>query len=247
MRLDKFLTETAGVTRSEAKKKIKEKRVFVNGELARRPEQQIEEETAQVYLDENRLVYCRYMYIMLHKPAGVVSATEDRRERTVLDLLPTDMKKDIFPVGRLDKDTEGLLLLTNDGALAHQLLSPKKHIDKLYFVRLEREITKEDIEMFEKGLEITGEDGFIAKPAVLRSLTKEEEVTFGGEGFCAAVTIQEGKFHQVKRMFQMVNNRVLYLKRMAMGALYLDETLKVGNYRVLTEQEIERLKYNVDK
>ena len=246
VRLDKFLTETAALTRSEGKKRIKEGRVFVDGLPAKRPEQQVDLETSEVCLDGKRLSYVQYEYYMLHKPAGVVSATEDRKERTVLDLIDSVKKKDLFPVGRLDKDTEGLLLITNDGDLAHRLLSPKKHVDKLYFVRLEKEITEEAVTEFAGGLQVDEE--LTAKPALLRNLTAEEESSFGGEGFSAAVVITEGKFHQVKRMFQAVDNQVLYLKRMAMGSLYLDETLAVGEYRSLTEAEIEGLKqYDVEK
>ena len=240
MRLDKFLTETAALTRSEGKKRIKEGRVLVDGVIAKKPEQQIDEALSEIFLDGKKLVYEQYEYYMLHKPAGVVSATEDRKERTVLDLLDFVKKKELFPVGRLDKDTEGLLLITNDGELAHRLLSPKKHVDKLYFARLAKEITEQDIAAFAKGLKVDAE--LTAKPARLRLLTPEEEALFGSEGFCAAVIIQEGKFHQVKRMFQAVDNEVLYLKRMAMGSLYLDADLKAGDYRRLTEEEVEGLK-----
>lgn len=177
--------------------------------------------------------YEDFVYIMLHKPAGVVSATEDRRERTVLDLLGDGCKRDIFPAGRLDKDTEGLLLLTNDGELAHQLLSPRKHVDKTYYVQLQGTLTEEHCTLFTRGLDIGDEK--LTLPAGLKILK-------AGEKSEALVTIQEGRFHQVKRMFQAVGCEVTYLKRLSMGPLVLDETLERGSYRALTEQEVRQLK-----
>ena len=173
---------------------------------------------------------------MLNKPAGVISATNDPKQKTVLDLITDKSRKDLFPVGRLDKDTEGLLLITNDGDLAHQLLSPKKHVDKVYRARIEGQVTAEDAALFAKGLKIDDEDGaWRAMPAKLNILSSgpESEVE---------ITIREGKFHQIKRMFEAVDKKVVYLKRLSMGSLRLDETLALGEYRELTEDEVQALK-----
>lgn len=233
MRLDKFLCEAGIGSRSQVKGLVKKGLVSVNGKIAKRPEEKVEEDKDLV-LCEGKRVQCRgFVYIMLHKPAGVVSATEDRKERTVLDLLPEDQRRDLFPVGRLDKDTEGLLLLTNDGEMAHQLLSPKKHVDKKYFVRVEGEVKEEHIRQFQEGLEI-GEKK--------KTLPARLEIVKSGEISEAFVTIQEGKFHQVKRMFAAIGCQVVYLKRVSMGKLVLDEALQVGAYRALTEDEIEILR-----
>lgn len=168
---------------------------------------------------------------MLHKPPGYISATEDNREKTVIDLLEEDVQHfKPFPVGRLDKDTEGLLLLTNDGELAHQLVSPKKDVEKTYFARIKGQVTESDIKKFQQG--ITLEDGYKAKPAKLKILYSDD--ISGIE-----VTVTEGKYHQVKRMFEAVEKKVVYLKRLSMGNLLLDETLKIGNYRTLTEKELD--------
>ena len=169
---------------------------------------------------------------MLNKPAGYVSATTDAKDKTVLDLNIDKKRKDLFPVGRLDKDTEGLLLITNDGELAHRLLAPKKHVDKLYYAKVEGIVTEEDRKAFAEGVDI-GEDE-VTRPAVLKIL-KSAEVSE------IHLTIQEGKFHQVKRMFEAVGKKVIYLKRISMGTLYLDENLKLGEYRALTEEELKHL------
>ena len=176
--------------------------------------------------------YAEFEYYMLNKPAGCVSATSDNLHKTVLELIDTKVRKDLFPVGRLDIDTEGLLLITNDGALAHQLLSPKKHVDKTYYAEIEGMITNEDVVAFKEGLDI-GENTLTlpAKLVILESGTISK----------IEVTIQEGKYHQVKRMFEAVGKRVVYLKRLSMGTLTLDETLKPGEYRQLTPEEIEHL------
>ena len=170
---------------------------------------------------------------MLHKPSGVVSATEDRRERTVLDLLKKEEQKGLFPVGRLDKDTEGLLLLTNDGELAHRLLAPGKHVDKVYYARVEGQVTEEHMAALRKGLEI-GEK----RP----TLPAELVILKSGDVSEIRVTIREGKYHQVKRMFEAVGCRVIYLKRLRMGSLMLDEKLLPGEYRYLTREETENLR-----
>lgn len=169
---------------------------------------------------------------MLHKPAGVISATEDSKEKTVLDLIETKKRKDLFPVGRLDKDTEGLLLITNDGELAHRLLSPKKHVEKVYYAKIQGIVTEEDILAFAEGVDI--QEAQLTRPALLKILK-------AGDISEILLTICEGKFHQVKRMFEAVGKQVLYLKRLEMGPLKLDDTLKPGEYRELTEKEKEVL------
>ena len=236
IRLDKFLSEMGVGTRQEVKQYIRKGKVEVDGEIAKRPELKVDETKANVTLDGERIGYASYVYYMLNKPSGVVSATEDKREKTVIDLIKGQKRKDLFPVGRLDKDTEGLLLITNDGDLAHQLLSPKKHVDKVYRARIEGQVTAEDAALFAKGLEIDDEDGaWRAMPAKLNILSSgpESEVE---------ITIREGKFHQIKRMFEAVDKKVVYLKRLSMGSLRLDESLALGEYRELTEDEVQALK-----
>ena len=183
---------------------------------------------------------------MLNKPAGVITATTDSRDRTVLDLLGEDRRKDLFPAGRLDKDTEGLLLITNDGPLAHRLLSPRKHVDKCYYAKVRGEVTGEDVEQFAQGLFLAGlgeekeEKTMPARLEILKTVSTDGEED---PGFVSEIllTIQEGKFHQVKRMFQAVGKEVLYLKRLSMGSLKLDPELAPGQYRELTKEEMERL------
>lgn len=246
MRLDKLVAELTGMTRSQAREVIVKGRVCVNGEVKKTTAEQVKEESDVLTLDGRKLTFQRYVYYMLNKPAGTVSATRDRETKTVLSLLSAEDRKrrNLFPVGRLDKDTEGLLFLTDDGILSHQLISPKKHADKLYFAKLAREITAEDIALFASGMKVDAE--LTAMPAVLRGLTGEEQRTFLPEGGnAAAVTLQEGKFHQVKRMFAATGNEVLYLKRMEMGGVALDETLLPGEYRELTAEEVITLRESV--
>lgn len=233
MRLDKFLVEMKKGSRSEVKKLIKSGRVTVDGQTVREPEQKFDPERAQISLDGQTVSYASFEYFMLNKPQGVVSATEDRRFQTVVDLIDTARRKDLFPAGRLDIDTEGLLLITNDGQLAHQLLSPKKHVDKVYFARVEGILPSDVKEQFAKGLTLDKEVKTL--PARL-GLLKEGPVSE------VRLTIHEGKFHQVKRMFEAVGCRVLYLKRLSMGSLVLDETLAPGEYRRLTDDELRALK-----
>lgn len=232
MRLDKFLCELGIGTRSEVKNKIKNGLVQVEGVNKVTPEYKLDIEKDKVYYNGSLLQYAESEYYMLNKPAGCVSATSDNLHKTVLELIDTKVRKDLFPVGRLDIDTEGLLLITNDGALAHQLLSPKKHVDKTYYAEIEGMITNGDIVAFKEGLDI-GENTFTlpAKLVILESGTISK----------IEVTIQEGKYHQVKRMFEAVGKRVVYLKRLSMGTLTLDEALKPGEYRQLTPEEIEHL------
>ena len=246
MRLDKLVAELTGMTRSQARDVIVKGRVCVNGEVKKVTAEQVKEDSDVLTLDGRTLTFQKFVYYMLNKPAGTVSATQDKADKTVLSLLSAEDRKrrNLFPVGRLDKDTEGLLLMTDDGMLSHKLISPKKHADKLYFAKLAREITRDDVEMFASGMKVDEE--LTAMPAVLRSLTEDEFADFLPDGgFAAAVTLQEGKFHQVKRMFAATGNEVLYLKRMAMGGVILDKTLKPGEYRELTEQELRTLQESV--
>lgn len=251
LRLDKYLTELGVGTRSEVKKFIKAKQITVNGTVAVKPEMKIEEETDEVCLRGKKLRYTAFEYYLFHKPAGCVTATEDKQHKTVMDYLTDTVRSDLFPVGRLDIDTEGLLLITNDGALAHELLSPAKHVAKTYYAKVLGKVTQEDVTLFEKGVDI-GEDK-LTKPGRLVILcddacTDNEAVLAERDVDADAVvseillTITEGKFHQVKRMFQAVGKEVIYLKRISMGTLTLPEDLKPGEYRALTDEELEQLK-----
>lgn len=230
MRLDKFLCDCNSGSRSQIKKDIRNGLVTINGEKALKPEQHIDENNDYICYKGHPCVYEKYVYYMLHKPAGVVSATDDLREKTVLDLLGEEKRDDLFPVGRLDKDAEGLLLITNDGALAHELLSPAKHVEKEYECHLANSLDENQKELLEQGVDI-GEKN-LTKPAAVHILD-ERRIT---------LTITEGKFHQVKRMLHAVGNEVVYLKRIRMGTLILDETLPKGSYRRLTEEETENLR-----
>ena len=231
VRLDKFLADAGVGTRSEVKKYIQKGKVQVNGVPAKKPEIKVSEED-EVILDGNRVSKApEFVYYLLYKPAGYISATEDKRDRTVMELVPSD-RKDMFPVGRLDKDTEGLLLLTNDGELAHRLLSPKKHVDKTYYARIDGKVDEEDQRAFLQGVDIGDETKTApAKLEILKSADISEIL----------LTIQEGRFHQVKRMFQVRDKQVIYLKRMTMGPLVLGDDLPKGNYRELCEEERKAL------
>ena len=235
IRLDKYLADMGVGTRQEVKKYMKQGRVAVDGEIVKKPETKVDTDKSVVSFDGREVAYAEYEYYMLNKPAGVISATEDTRCETVVDLIESKKRKDLFPVGRLDKDTEGLLLITNDGALAHRLLSPKKHVDKCYFARIQGKVTEEDVTAFAKGINIgTAEEEEWTMPGKL-VIVKSDEVSE------IRLTIQEGKFHQVKRMFQAVEKEVIYLKRETMGTMVLDETLKPGDYRELTDEELKNL------
>lgn len=232
LRLDKYLTNMALGSRSQVKEIIKKGNVKVNGEIIKKPEFHINEETDRIEADGISFEYSRFYYYMLNKPAGVVSAVTDNNCKTVLDIMDVVPKNGLFPVGRLDKDTEGLLLITNDGQLAHDLLSPVKHVDKTYYVELNGSLTENDIELFKEGLDI-GEKSK-TKSAVLEIIDADLKDK-------AYITITEGKYHQVKRMFASIGLKVTYLKRMSMGTLKLDESLNPGQYRKLTDEEIEQL------
>ena len=270
MRLDRFLAEMGCGTRSQIRDAAKNGRIRVNGAVEKSPDRKIDPETDAVSLDDRAVAYARYEYYMLNKPAGVVSATEDRVHTTAVDLIGGRLRDDLFPVGRLDIDTEGLLLITNDGDLAHRLLSPKKHVDKRYLAVVSGELPADAGERFAAG--ITLEDGTVTLPAVLESA--EDAVIPKGAGSAAdpesaagavipertegtarapqtaergdrqayILTIREGKYHQVKRMFEALGCTVVYLKRLSMGSLRLDGKLRPGEYRPLTDEELAALK-----
>ena len=232
MRLDKFLCEMGVGTRSEVKACLKKGQVTVNGEIVKKPEVKINENKDVICYLGQTLAYEAVQYFLLNKPAGCVTATRDNLSETVMSFLPENRRDDLFPVGRLDKDTEGLLLITNDGQLTHELLSPKKHVDKTYFAVIDGEVKEEHKELFLEGLDIGDDDLTMpAKLVILKSgVTSEIELT-----------IQEGRFHQVKRMFEAIGTKVTYLKRISMGPLSLGD-LQPGEVRVLTETELEQLK-----
>lgn len=235
MRLDKYLAEMGVGTRQEVKKQIRQGKAAVNGTVVKAADTKIDETSDEVTISGRNISYVSYEYYMLNKPAGVVSATEDRRDTTVIDLIKEKKRKDLFPVGRLDKDTEGLLLITNDGDLAHRLLTPKKHVDKVYYAKIDGMVTEEDVKRFAEGINIGAEEEEMTRPAKLDIMKSAEESEI-------RLTIHEGKFHQVKRMFLAVGKEVTYLKRERMGTLCLDENLKPGEYRLLTEEEIENVR-----
>ena len=230
-RIDKLLASTGRWSRSEIKDLIRQGRVAAEGETVARPEEKADP-AACLTVDGQRVDCAPFVYVMLHKPAGLLSATEDSRQPTVLDLLPPELKRrGLFPVGRLDKDTTGLLLLTDDGALAHCLLSPKRHVDKVYRARVEGRIHPEDVRALGEGMTLG--DGLRCLPAGLEPL---------GDGSECLVTLREGKYHQVKRMLAARGKPVLALHRLSMGPLTLDGTLEPGKWRFLTAQEVEALR-----
>lgn len=235
IRLDKYLADMSIGTRQEVKKYIRQGRVKINEDIIKKPEYKIREDEDKVTFDDAPVAYETFEYYMLNKPAGVISATEDKKDKTVLDLIKEKKRKDLFPVGRLDKDTEGLLLITNDGALAHRLLSPKKHVDKCYYAKISGGVTEDDVRVFKERINIgTQEEPEWTMPAELKILEK-------GTVSHIRLTIREGKFHQVKRMFLAVGKEVVYLKRERMGALVLDEELAPGEYRKLTDSELKSI------
>lgn len=234
MRLDKCLADCGLGTRSEVKSLLKAKRITVNGKVVNNGKVQVNPETDEILFDGEKIQYEEFVYMMMNKPKGVVSATEDNLHKTVLDLIdPLYFKKGVFPVGRLDIDTHGLLLLTNDGELAHRLLSPKKHVTKIYQARVEGVMTPEDATAFEKGIVLS--DGTECMPARLDilSTTQDESIV--------QIHLKEGKFHQVKRMVKACGKTVVDLQRLTMGPLKFDESLALGESRPLTEEELESL------
>jgi len=230
-RLDKLLASTGRWSRKEVKELVRQGRILAEGRVAVRPEEKYPA-TADIRVDGERVNCTPFTYLMMNKPGGLLSATEDKRQQTVLDLLPEHYRRQgLFPVGRLDKDTEGLLLLTNDGELAHRLLAPKSHVDKVYLARVDGRVDGEDVQAFEQGMVLA--DGLECLPAGLEPLE---------DGSLCRVILREGKFHQVKRMLAQRGKPVLYLKRLSMGTLQLDEKLAPGQWRELKEQEVEGLK-----
>ena len=224
IRLDKYISDAAALTRSEARKAIKDGNVKIGEEVIKNISRKVAQKDC-VKLNDKEVAYKKYIYIMLNKPSGYISATEDKKQKTVMNLIDESYSRyQLFPVGRLDIDTEGFLLLTNDGSLSHDLLSPNKKVGKTYFVRLKEEISDEKISLLEGGVDI-GE--CITKGAVVERVSKNE----------IHLTITEGKFHQIKRMAKAVGNEVLYLRRLSYGNLYIDKTLQKGDYRCLTDEE----------
>ncbi len=230
MRLDKYLTMQGIGSRNQVKAFLKKGQVLVNGQVQKKPEVKIIPETDTIVFQGKTLRYEHFVYFILNKPAGCITATEDKKEKTVLDYITEERHRNLFPVGRLDKDTEGLLLITDDGELAHQLLSPKRHVDKVYLATLKRPAEEEDVEAFHQGLDI-GEKS-LTLPAKLELLPGNQ----------AKVTVWEGKFHQVKRMFEARNNQVEKLKRLSMGGFILEDALLPGQFRPLTEKEQQYVK-----
>ena len=264
IRLDKFLADTGYGTRSKTKQLVRSGAVLINGEKASSSDVKINPESDIVTVNGKTATYEEFEYYMLNKPAGVISASTDRVEKTVVDLITEKKRRDLFPVGRLDRDTEGLLIITNDGMLANRLLAPGKHVDKVYKVIVTGRLDEEDVEAFKEGLDIGDEK--LTKPAVLSIIKIAEESTNDettidetiddetavdetmAEDIMteeitteAEVTITEGRFHQVKRMFEARDHKVIYLKRLSMGRLKLDESLPTGEYRKLTEEEKKML------
>lgn len=233
MRLDKFISTTTTLSRAEAKKIIK-KGILINDILIKSSDYKVDENNDIVIVNGSRLVYQKYVYIMMNKPQNVISATEDMTDKTVVDVLKDkDRIHKVFPVGRLDKDTEGLMLLTNDGELAHKLISPKKDVEKKYYVEVTGELKEEYLELVKDGLVL--DDGYKCKSARLEILESSKDKS------CANIYITEGKFHQVKRMMKALGTSVTYLKRLSIGSLILDENLKLGEYRYLTDKELKKI------
>lgn len=239
MRLDKFLVACAVGSRTEVKNLLKAGRVTVNGKKEKSAKLQIDEERDEIRFDGQVLEYEEFVYYMMNKPQGVISATEDPKHRTVLDLLDDiALSKEVFPVGRLDIDTHGLLLLTNDGKLAHALLSPKRHVDKTYLAQVKGIMTQEDVETFAEGIPLKD---FTCQPARLEIISTDAEKNQSQ----IRVTIAEGKFHQVKRMVAYCGKEVVDLQRLTMGTLVLDENLQRGEWRRLTKEELEVLRASI--
>lgn len=238
LRLDKFLADCGFGTRKEVKELLRKKQVYVNDRLVVQPDYKVNPETDKVTAQGKQAGYEQYAYYMMNKPQGVVSATKDEKEKTVIQLIKEQKRRDLFPVGRLDKDTEGLLLITNDGKLANNLLAPGKHVEKTYYAEINGKVTEREIRMFFSGLDIGDEKK--TAPAELKILISDERSK-------VEICITEGRYHQIKRMFEAVGMQVLYLKRLSMGALSLDPELKPGNYRKLTGLEIALLKENIQE
>lgn len=230
MRLDRYISNCGIAARSDAKKLIKSGRITVDGIVVKAVDTKVNEGETDIRLDGEPVLYRKYVYLMLNKPKGYVSATEDKHYKTVMDFVPEEYRHyNVSPVGRLDIDTEGLLILSNDGAFTHNVITPKKNIYKRYYAELDKAAQKSDIETFAKGMEFKD---FTAKPAVLE---------IGGDAKNVFIEIAEGKYHQVKRMCERVGKNVVYLKRVKIGGLSLDETLCLGKMRELTEAEVKSI------
>lgn len=236
-RLDKLLSSTGHWSRKEVKDMVRQGRILADGVPVKKPEEKFDASVVKIVVDGQPVNCAPFVYLMMDKPGGLLSATEDRKQKTVLDLLPQHLqKRGLFPVGRLDKDTTGLLLLTDDGALAHELLSPKKHVDKVYLARVDGKIDQSDVNALAAGM-VLG-DGLHCLPAGLEALE---------DGSRCLVTLREGKYHQVKRMLAARGKPVLELRRLSMGTLNLDETLGAGGWRELNASEVDALRRNDDE
>ncbi|CZR95664.1 MULTISPECIES: pseudouridine synthase [unclassified Clostridioides] len=232
-RIDKILSNLGYGSRSEIKKYCKQGSVVVNGSEVSNPGTQVDTENDEILFNGEEVIYREYIYLMMNKPDGYISATTDKYDPTVLDLIDLSyLAFEPFPVGRLDKDTEGLLVLTNDGKLSHRVLSPKKHVPKTYYAKIDGVVAEEDVEAFLEGVVL--DDGYKTMPSQLNILKSDDESEI-------ELTIHEGKFHQVKRMFESVGKKVVYLKRLSMGNLKLDESLELGEYRELTDEEVKMI------
>lgn len=239
MRLDKFLADMGLGSRKEVRQFIRQKRVVVNGTLITVDKFQVKEKKDEVLFDKKEIIYQKYFYYMLNKPAGVITATMDNYEKTVLDLFTAeDFRRDLFPVGRLDKDTEGLLLITNDGKLSHRLLSPRYHVEKEYWAKVTGVMNEKDSQLVAAGLKI--DQGEICQPAQLTI----EKIDSEKQTSVIRLVLHEGKFHQVKRMIHALGKEVTYLKRVRMADLKIDPELSLGNYREMTEKEVALLLLN---
>lgn len=237
MRLDKFLSTMGKATRTEAKKVIRAKTVTVNGCVAKSGDMQIDPYNDEIVFLGEKIIYREFTYIMMNKPDGVVSATDDGKDKTVIDLLSNEIKTDnLFPCGRLDKNTLGLILITDNGELAHELLSPRSHVKKSYKFKAAEPISDDDVIRFEKG--VTLADGYITKPAKIELFESKDE---------GIITLDEGKYHQIKRMLGALNNKIIYLERITFGPLSLDKTLERGEWRYLSDEEITLLKEHKSK
>lgn len=231
MRVDKFLSNMGIASRTESSKAARQGGILVNGVAVKKADVHIDPDKDEIIFCGRKIEYRKYTYILMNKPDGVVSATEDGRDKTVIDLLPEELQKlNLFPCGRLDKHTLGLVMLTDDGDLAHRLLSPKHHVKKKYFFESKFPLTDDEIKYLEAGA--TLEDGYVTKPSVIE---------LGADGKSGYITLVEGKYHQIKRMLESVNNKITYLERITFGSLVLDENLARGEWRFLTENEIKEL------
>ena len=231
IRLDKYLADSGLGTRSDVRSLVRSGSVLVNGTIEKDAGRRIDENADEVICNGKSLAFAEFEYYMLNKPAGIITASRDKKEKTVVDLIKSKKRRDLSPVGRLDRDTEGLLLITNDGKLAHELLAPGKHVDKVYVAHISGELPEDAAEQFKTGIDIGDEKP--TKPAELRVLNVDSGIV--------EVVLTEGRYHEIKRMFEALGCHVEYLKRISMGSLVLDETLGLGEYRELTEEELKGL------